>query len=243
MKKIIILFIALILLGLALRHSVVAKTDDKGPLTKITFIHYKKGKEPTKGGEGKIKPGSTVCYKFLASGAKWLRPENFFVNPSGSNLSMDLVLAAINVGATVWEGASGKNIFGLGQSTTSLSYNGDTLDNYNVASFGSYPDDRVIAVTTVWGYFGGRTSTRQIVEWDMLFNTLYQWGDASGENSSLMDLQNIATHELGHSAGMGDLYTTSCQEETMYGYSTNGEIDKRDLGQGDITGINKLYSN
>ena len=56
-----------------------------------------------------------------------------------------------------------------------------------------------------------------------------------------MDVQNIITHEIGHSAGMNDLYSTSCLQETMYGYSTEGEIKKRDLNSGDITGIRKLY--
>ena len=58
-----------------------------------------------------------------------------------------------------------------------------------------------------------------------------------------MDLQNIATHELGHSAGMGDLYSGSCSTQTMFGYSGYGEIIKRDLATGDIQGIRKLYLN
>ena len=56
-----------------------------------------------------------------------------------------------------------------------------------------------------------------------------------------MDLENIATHELGHSIGLGDLYTSSCAQETMYGYADFGEISKRDLNSGDILGISKLY--
>jgi len=56
-----------------------------------------------------------------------------------------------------------------------------------------------------------------------------------------MDLQNIATHELGHGVGLGDLYITACSEETMYGYSNYGETKKRTLNAGDIMGIQKLY--
>jgi len=56
-----------------------------------------------------------------------------------------------------------------------------------------------------------------------------------------MDTQNIATHELGHAAGMGDLYETTAALETMYGYSTEGETSKRDLYFGDIAGIQNLY--
>ncbi|MFH1462165.1 MAG: matrixin family metalloprotease [bacterium] len=66
------------------------------------------------------------------------------------------------------------------------------------------------------------------------------WGDAA-INSTVMDLQNIAVHKIGHGAGLADLYDTVCTEETMYGYSNYGETKKRDLNAGDITGIQELY--
>jgi predicted Zn-dependent protease len=56
-----------------------------------------------------------------------------------------------------------------------------------------------------------------------------------------MDLRNIATHELGHAVGLADLYENACSEETMYGYSSEGETKKRDLNDGDITGLQQLY--
>ena len=56
-----------------------------------------------------------------------------------------------------------------------------------------------------------------------------------------MDFESIATHELGHSVGMGDLYTTDCGEMTMYGYATDGETKKSSLEDGDITGVKELY--
>lgn len=73
-----------------------------------------------------------------------------------------------------------------------------------------------------------------------MFDTDFTWGDAT-TNPAVMDLQNIATHELGHGVGLGDLYDTVCIDETMYGYSTEGETSKRDLNAGDIVGIQELY--
>ncbi|MFH1056307.1 MAG: matrixin family metalloprotease [Candidatus Micrarchaeota archaeon] len=212
--------------------------DDKGPLTKLTFVHYKKSfaKPPGTPGGGK---GGSACYGFLANGAKWKHPENYLVNPSYSNLSDAFVLNSMVSGASEWE-SQGANIFESGSIDYSAYYDESSMDNNNTASFGYYSQPGVIAVTNVWGYFYGAPKTREIVEWDMLFNIQYSWGNAS-ENQLLMDLQNIATHELGHSAGMGDLYEVSCQEETMYGYSQEGETKKRDLNAGDITGIKKLY--
>lgn len=56
-----------------------------------------------------------------------------------------------------------------------------------------------------------------------------------------MDVENIVTHEMGHSFGMGDLYTTACAQETMYGYASEGQTNARTLEAGDIAGISKLY--
>ncbi|NIT04410.1 matrixin family metalloprotease [Candidatus Saccharibacteria bacterium] len=212
---------------------------DRGPLTKITFIHYKKGyaKPPWAGGGGR---NESKCYAFLSKGAKWKTAEEYLMNPTNSDgMSSSFVQSAVTAGVDEWEGYGG-NIFGSGSLDSGASYNNGDLDGVNTTSFGFYLDDGVIAVTSVWGYFYGPPKTRELVEWDMLFNEHFTWGDAD-VNASLMDLQNIATHELGHSAGLADLYETSCNLETMYGYSSEGETIKRDLNTGDIQGIEELY--
>ena len=75
----------------------------------------------------------------------------------------------------------------------------------------------------------------------MIFDTTdFDWGDAT-ITPTVMDLQNIATHELVHSFGLADLYSSNAILETIFGYSTEGEIIKRDLYYGDIAGIQSLY--
>lgn len=215
------------------------KDNEKGPLEKITFIHYKKNfAKPAE--LAKSKPIN--CYGYLAAGAKWKTTEPYLVNPTNfDGLSESFVQTTVDAGVAKWE-VYGGNIFGASSISYTADYNNGNLDGLNTVSFGTYDNPNVIAVTNVWGYFSGAPKTRQIIEWDLLFNdTTFAFGDAS-ENPTLMDLQNITTHELGHSAGLADLYTTSCTEETMYGYSTKGETKKRDLYTGDIAGIQKLYS-
>jgi len=56
-----------------------------------------------------------------------------------------------------------------------------------------------------------------------------------------MDLENIATHEIGHGAGLNDIYSSSCTAVTMYGYSDYGETSKRTLEIPDIQGLQTLY--
>ena len=48
-------------------------------------------------------------------------------------------------------------------------------------------------------------------------------------------------YELGHSVGLADLYTARCSDQTMYGYASLGETQKRSLEAGDTAGIRKLY--
>jgi len=86
-----------------------------------------------------------------------------------------------------------------------------------------------------------------IVESDVAFSTSYTWADCTVTGSDCinpingkMDLQNIATHEFGHN-GLGDLYMPPSKALTMHGYSWYGDIGKRDLGTGDISGIQALY--
>ena len=192
---------------------------------------------------------TSTCYGYLASGAKWKWVEPWVVNSANnSGLSENFVLNSLSLGISKWEDATdgvvgngaGVNVIGDG-STTSATLVADTAspDNLNEAYFGDVEDPDTIAVTIVWGIFSGPTWNRKLVEWDQIYNTSYSWS-STGE-AGKMDFDNIGIHELGHSFGMNDLYTSSCSEQTMYGYASFGETKKRTLEIGDINGINKLY--
>ncbi len=98
----------------------------------------------------------------------------------------------------------------------------------------------MIGVTIVWGFFRGAPRNRELVEWDMVFDDdHFEWGFDVADPTK-MDFENIATHEIGHAAGMGHPDST-CTEETMYAFADFGETKKRDLNAGDIAGISELY--
>ena len=178
---------------------------------------------------------------------KWRSTATIEVNPTNSHLASQSVLDTITVSAEEWDdgaysgwGGVTPNLFQVNTAFSSKTYDdlawtSDKLDGTNTLVWGNYPTSGVIAVTIMWYY----TATKTMVEFDMVFDTDYAWS-TSGE-AGKMDLQNIATHELGHGAGLSDLYSNAAYKETMYGYSDFGDIGKRDLYTGDIQGITRLY--
>lgn len=216
----------------------VAKEKAKAPdLEKIEFIHWKKDF---------AKPGTAAakvptCYKFLTrTNIKWTTlPVNYEINPTNpQGLGIDFITSAVSNSAETWDTAvTGKELMNDVYIIDDTATYG--VQNYeNAITFGNYPTKGVIAVTTIWY----NPATKAIVEFDVMFDTDWTWGDASVD-ATKMDLQNIATHELGHGVGLGDVYDSVCSEVTMYGYSNYGEVKKRDLATPDITGLQTLYGN
>lgn len=205
----------------------------------IMVVHRKNNAKPSGKGGG----GSTTCYSYLASGAKWKTAEDWVINPANNFALTDLFLLDTTAAAIgEWEAAAGANILGNGSLTTDVLVADETTpDNVNEIYFGTIADPGVIAVTITWGYFGGSPKSRQLFEMDQVYDQAdFTW---NGDGNPLdMDYENIAQHEIGHGIGMGHTPTsTACQNETMYPYAANGETVKRDLGPGDIAGIDKLY--
>ena len=194
-------------------------------LVKVTHIHYAKS-------EAKGKPPQTdTCYKL--AGWKWSVPVTYTVNPDAITPDKPSLIAAISSADSEWGSHTFAKLFNAPVEGTNL---WNVRDYKNSVSYGNYPTSNVIAVTVTW--YNQRTKTA--VESDILFDTDFTWGNVD-QTPSVMDLQNIATHEIGHTLGLSDLYSGSCSPVTMYGYSSEGDVAKRTLESPDITGLQKLY--
>lgn len=213
-----------------------AKAPEKSPvigenwdLERVDFIHYAKGGNPGK----PPKPGTDICYKLM--GIKWTSlPVDYVINPSNPyGLSQNFVVDTISSSSEVWDVETSSALFSTPDFDYSAVYGKQNYEN--AIDFGDLGSG-IIGITSVWYTRVGK----RIVEFDIRLNTDYPWGDAT-VTSGVMDLQNIATHELGHAVGMNDIYSTSCSYVTMYGYSGYNDIDKRTLEQPDITGLQKMY--
>lgn len=151
------------------KSSAIAETEaGNWDLEKVDFIHYAKPEKPPKG------PKAGKCNKML--GVKWKSlPVGYVVNPTNpDNLSVDFVGRAISTSSETWDAATSSELF---WDLNIIDYNAQygIQDSKNAIVFGDYPDENVIAVTSVWFTRRGR----QIVEFDILFDTDFRWGDAT----------------------------------------------------------------
>lgn len=194
--------------------------------------------KPSGAGKG---GGGTTCYSYITSGAKWRSEESWGV--STINAPVADVTGILQTAVGQWENADNptNSIMGPFDSfmIVDASSIGVTMNDKNEVAFGDIVDEGVIAATWVWRTTSGPPSQRYIAEWDQLYDVVsFNWSTSGDSNS--MDFANIATHEIGHAVGMGHPDST-CTLETMYAYANNGEIIKRDLHDGDIIGVNRLY--
>jgi len=204
------------------------------------FIDNKKSPAKPDGtpgnGNKKTKTGETsTCYTLIAKGASWKTTEPYII---GAGIDGAVTAASLNA----WDSEVNFDIFGPEETGTPNGADKISPDTKNEVMFQSLGSTSTIAYTITWGIFSGPPSQRELVEWDVVFNSDYAFGNADpDESSGVMDYQNIATHEFGHALGLTHPSDT-CLEETMYRYAGFDETKKSTLEAGDIAGVKKLYS-
>lgn len=208
------------------------------------FVHYRA--ESAKPASKPAKPGASRCYEYMWRNTKWFSAEPFYVQNTTAGTNASTVASIMNGAVGRWEDAASADIIANGTAGNGAAGDPGVYNERNEVAFAPLGSsmEGAIAVTYVWKT---RVGT-QLLEWDQIYNTSseYCWSFSANPNWSgctgyRNDFDNIATHELGHSMGMSDLYTNSCTAETMYGYASDSETSKRDLNAGDILGISTLY--
>jgi hypothetical protein len=193
--------------------------------------------------------GNPDAYNLL--GRKWTQNNpniQLYVNPSGSSFTASQMWGATTAAAETWDVATNQELFsGQGIATTAKpgAYDGrNTLGflKFNtgctaLASAGTWY--RIYDPATGRRLAGTVADPYHIVESDTAFNSNYLWS-TTGESGKI-DLQSVALHELGHTIGLGDIYNKAefikDTRQVMHYYTGI----KRTLGNGDKTGVWKLY--
>ncbi len=176
------------------------------------------------------------------SDAKWSDsslPVKYNINPDGSGLPENDVINAIVNAFNEWSKpdctyASSKYI---GKTDSNEASPSDFVNNLFFIT-GKWPAELggygTIAVCTPATYSDG-----YIKDADIRFNAADFIWSVSGEKGK-MDIQNIATHEIGHLFGLDH---TMVFGATMYPYSGPAETRERTIEEDDINGICYLYPN
>jgi hypothetical protein len=224
-------FIAVFLASIPLTFA-----GNKSDIVQVVFELKDDGNYVKGGSPGGSKPSPD--YKFWFNGYEPVTPVPMTIYTDNSEgLISAFVTSAITSAFTTWANAV-PTVDLVGTITIDSENTGAVGRDYqNSIMFGTYSNSKVIAVTYAWV----NRASKQLVEFDILFNVYYSWGNAL-DDSALMDLQNIATHELGHAFNLNDIYDQSKSALTMYGYSNEGDTAKRTLELGDIAGIQAVFA-
>ena len=190
------------------------------------------------GKKGKISLVSPASSGFSYSGIHWAKndlPVPYYIN---ENATLDVPgtdeFQAVQASFQTWEDDPESYMNYTYMGTTTLS--NASLDNYNVVSW--QPIDGpggTLARTTYWY----NPTTNLMTEFDIVFDKDETWS-ATWELGKF-DIQNVGTHEVGHTLVLEDLYDLADSEQTMYGYCSIGETRKRTLETGDMAGIKYIY--
>lgn len=206
--------------------------DPQNPLLVKTTHYYRfsdlqpsadKGKPGSGGGTDPGTDCESDAYKL--AGWHWTGPYS---------AKADAHASIFNGAASRWDGQTAFSL--SGGITSGNDGTAGVQDFKNNIQFVNLGASSTVAQTITWAY---RTSG-QAVESDGQYNTYYPWSTSGAAGA--MDVENVATHEVGHTFGLTHPTSTSTNAcLTMYAYVNYGDTQARTLGDGDILGIKAIY--
>ncbi len=139
--------------------------------------------------------------------------------------------AAVEPAFAEWDGRTSTSIYGSISENVQDSPPSPAWQDENTLSWqGIDGAGGIIAVTYFWYW----RDSRELVAFDVVFDIDEVW-------LTSFDIQNVATHELGHTLVLDDLISPKTSALTMHAYTWPGDTWKQTLGWGDILGIQKIY--
>jgi hypothetical protein len=183
-----------------------------------------------------------------------------YLNPSNapSGMTDASTRDAIEAAANTWDDAVAQNLF-IDTNTVIVDYSKEmdnpyaaageeVSDGYNVHGWWAL-EGNTLGLSRYWyNPYSLVDGYESIIESDVWYDQdrswTTDWNTAVDSGNSIIDLQSVAVHELGHSIGMGDLYTLPASDPRSSDYAQVMNLydaPQRTLGNGDRTGAQTLY--
>jgi len=207
--------------------------DNNNKISTMTVIDTG---EPSSGSQfsaSDVCGAGTYAYSYLASGVKWRTfPVTFAIDAANSHIDINAAKAAVRKAFAAIDALNQPP--GVFFQETS---------NYAAAKI-KFTWKFIDGPFKQLGYttFSYRTDTKALTSATVTLDSGDKYfvspTERCGGSGSLFDVQNIATHEIGHAINLGHV---SDKLQSMYPSSFAGETLKRTLGNGDIRGISNLY--
>lgn len=177
----------------------------------------------------------TDTYRLVMGGIHWAAddlPVNCVVYTLGAPSG---AFAAVTSAFGEWDGATTAGIYG-----SIVEQGGEPPapagDGVNTVSWGNIDGPGGTVAMTSFSFW---PHTKELVEFDLIFDIAEPWSTTGSPGA--FDVQAVMTHELGHTLVLDDLRSPRDGALTMHAYTWPGDVEKRDLGSGDVLGIRAIY--
>jgi hypothetical protein len=229
------------------------------------------GNERKKVSNGKIVPGRYGKYNdptaYVTAGWRWQNNPNvaFVVSDdsyvlNGEGLTASQAQGEILKAANTWDGATRQSLYADAVAISKTAVvnlakpDGKNVQAWTANGFGT--GSTALAFSATWyytnSYVTGANGKRynKAIESDVSYNTAYSWTtnpytahiDQSPDLSkTILDVQTVALHEMGHTIGLGDTYLHTTYKYDLSQIMGYYDAPQQTLGAGDITGVQKLY--
>lgn len=203
----------------------------KNNIKTVTVVDF--GSPSAKFSASDICGDETNAYSFITSGIKWRTfPVTFAVDPTNSHMDLTLAKNAIRKAFAVYDAWINPTLTNFQESSTyssaQIKINWRPMD-------GPYGQ---LGITSYSYRLDTKALTSASVSFDSGDKFYVSYTGSCSTSGSSFDVQNIATHELGHAMNLGHVTDRLL---SMYPTSYAGETLKRTLGKGDTLGIKTLY--